>query len=87
MLEYRFTENALTVTGSVSPAAARDARFVVPLIGDHGKIAILRGKAAGECVPAFHLNPGFIFKEYGIVPDENGCFSISIRPENGGEVI
>ncbi len=86
-LEYRFSENALTVTGSVSPAVARKTRFVVPLIGDNAKIKILRGKSAGESVPAFHLNPGFLFREYGVAPDENGCFSFVITPGNEGAAI
>ena len=75
-LRYRFTPEALVISGSV-PKDLQTARFVLPLIGCV-RPAILRGSLCGEPRPFFNLSPGFQGTEYRIRPDQNGRFEIGI---------
>ena len=78
-LEYRLTPASLTVSGSVSPALAGRAQFVLPLNGDKAEIEIMRGSLCGEPAAFFRAAPGFLGKEYRIAPDAGGRFCLSVR--------
>ena len=75
---YTFTPEAVTVNGRVSPDIG--ARFVLPVSGN-AAVEILRGTAAGEPGAIFSMSPGFIGQEYVIRPDDEGRFTVKIRPK------
>lgn len=77
-LRYELTAQALTVSGGVSPALARQARFVLPLIGNGATVKILSGSMPENPLPFFNLNPGFAGLAYTVLPDETGRFSLRI---------
>ena len=77
---YVFGETSLTLTLNVPPALARDARFVLPLIGDKVTVTLLRGSPAQSPRPFFSLNPGFTGTEYTFCFDETGALALRIGP-------
>ena len=79
---YTFTPQAVTVNGRVSPDIG--ARFVLP-VSENAAVEVLRGAAAGGPGPIFSMSPGFIGQEYVIRPDDEGRFTVKIRPKAGEE--
>ena len=77
---YTFTLNAVTVTGKVPPDIG--ARYMLPVNGSV-EVEILCGTAAGEPKPIFCMSPGFIGKEYVILPDDKGRFEVRIKQVAG----
>ncbi|MBR5424799.1 MAG: hypothetical protein IK108_12355 [Clostridia bacterium] len=75
---YTFTPEAVTVNGRVSPDIG--ARFVLPVSGN-AAVEVLCGTAAGEPGAIFSMSPGFIGQEYVIRPDDEGRFTVKIRPK------
>ena len=75
-LTYTLREDGLTVEGSVSPALARQARLILPVIGK-ATVSVRRGVTA-TIQPGFCLTPGFCFLEYTVSPDGDGCFAVRI---------
>lgn len=77
-LEYRLEQEALTVTGRVNACFADSVRYILPLIGDAARVAVLQGALSGAPQPMFNLSPGFCAKAYRISPDEGGAFCLRI---------
>ena len=48
---------------------------------DGAILRVFRGKQVGEAAETFHLTPGFMAKEYSILPDADGCFGIRITAD------
>ena len=78
MLEYRLTEDGLSIAGCVNAALADRVRFVLPLIGDKADVRILQGRLS--CPPAkmFSFDPGFLGTQYSVLPDRSGRFQVGI---------
>ena len=78
-LEYKLTKDAFVIEGRVSPGLAAYARYVLPVIADQVKVEVKKGRlAAGEPAEVFSLTPGFLCREYVILPDRDGRFSLRI---------
>ena len=77
-LEYRLTENDLTIRGRVEAALAGQVSYVLPLIGDKAALEVLRGSFFCPPEKMFNLSPGFLGKEYRIQPDRSGSFLVRI---------
>ena len=75
-LRYDLTEQALRISGRVSPALAGHAQYVLPLISDAVTLTVDGGTLLPDAHKGFNLNPGFAFTEYRIRPDRNGRFSV-----------
>lgn len=77
-LEYRLTEDSLTIHGRVAAGLANRACFVLPLIGDRAKVETTVGCLSGLPEKMFSISPGFLGREYRIRPDQAGRFQIRI---------
>ena len=78
-LEYRLTKEALAVSGSVRPAIAGQTQFVLPLNGDKAELEVICGVLCGGPTGFFRTTPGFLGKEYRILPNPDGRFCVRIR--------
>lgn len=78
LLEYRLTEDALCISGAVEQSQAGRVRYVLPLLGDKAQVRILRGSLLCAPAPMFNLSPGFLGKEYSVLPGSSGRFEIKI---------
>ncbi len=79
-LGYTFAPEAVTVEGRVPPDIG--ARFVLPVNGSV-EVHVTKGALQGTPAPIFNLSPGFIGKEYVILPDRKGRFGVRIDPAEG----
>ncbi|MBQ7638397.1 MAG: hypothetical protein IJS90_05830 [Clostridia bacterium] len=79
VLGYLFTENELIINGTVFPGEAKEARFILPLIGDKAKVSVGKGSLSAARKEFFNVNPGFSGYEYTVLPDKDGEFSISVK--------
>ena len=77
-LEYLLTEDNLDVTGSVEAKLADQVRFVLPLIGEKAQVGVIDGRLLCPPETMFSRSPGFLGREYSILPDETGRFQIRI---------
>ena len=79
-LRYTLRADGLLIEGGVSPAAAGNTRFVLP-VSPAARVECLRGtpKAAPDRI--FCLTPGFLLTEHVLFPDENGRFAALIGAE------
>lgn len=78
-LDYRLTKDAFVIEGRVSPGLAAHARYVLPVIAEQVNVEVKKGSLADE-KPAeiFSLTPGFLCREYVILPDRAGRFALRI---------
>ena len=86
-LEYTFAKDTVDIRGCVPFAIAENARYILPLIGTRADVRVMQGKTDGGSVPWFHLNPGFMGREYTILPDADGCFAVRIYITEEGEPV
>lgn len=75
-LTYTLTKEGLRIEGTVP--AAENARYILPVLSPQARVDVLRGTQAGEPEPIFCLSPGFAGREYVVLPDETGCFTVRI---------
>ena len=76
-IDYTFEENKVTISGKV-PTGIPGIAYKLPVVKCGAKIKVKKGTLAGEPKDMFNLNPGFICKEYTVLPDENGKFTVVI---------
>ena len=76
-LLYTMTEKGLRIEGTV-PADAENARYILPILSEKARVDVLRGALSGEPEPIFCLSPGFAGREYTVLPDETGQFTVWI---------
>ena len=78
-LDHRLTKDACVIEGRVSPGLAGHARFVLPVIAAQTKVEVKKGRFAdGEPAEIFSLSPGFLCREYVILPDRDGRFAVRL---------
>ena len=78
-LDYKLTKDAFVIEGRVSPGLAAHARYILPVIAEQVKVEVRKGSLAdGEPAEIFSLTPGFLCREYVILPDRTGRFTVRI---------
>ena len=78
-LDYKLTKDAFVIEGRVSPGLASHARYVLPVIAEQARVEVKKGSLAdGEPATVFSLTPGFLCREYVILPDRTGRFVLRI---------
>ena len=75
-LLYTWTDKGLRIDGSV--AGIKNARYILPLLSEQTRVNVSRGTLSGEPEPIFCLSPGFAGREYTVLPDETGAFTVEI---------
>ncbi len=80
-LDYALTEDAMRVAGRVSKEVKDEAEYILPIVAETARVRVEKGALKGEPEPMFNLNPGFMAKEYRVLPDENGEFEVVITVE------
>ena len=78
-LDYHFTPEGLSIHGQTAVSLANTARYILPVVeSSHAQVTVLTGRLQKEAEEMFSLNPGLIYREYTISPDDNGRFQVKI---------
>lgn len=77
-LDYKLTAEGLLIEGRVSPGMADHARYLLPVISEKVVVTARKGSLAPQTTPVFSLTPGFLCREYEILPDRDGRFALSV---------
>ncbi len=77
-LDYRLTEDALTVDGRVPAALSDRVCLILPLIGNGASVEVLQGRLLAAPPTVFNLSPGFLAREYRIAPTPAGQLRVRI---------
>lgn len=76
-LDYVFEEDKVTISGRM-PAGFDGISYKLPVVCSEASVTVAQGTLSGEPIKMFNLNPGFICREYNVLPDEKGEFTVVI---------
>ena len=77
-LTYLLGEDGLLIEGAVALQIAQGARYILPVVSDRVRVSVLRGESARPPEEIFCLTPGFLCREYVILPDADGRFAVKL---------
>ncbi|MBQ7547143.1 MAG: hypothetical protein IJT41_09285 [Clostridia bacterium] len=77
-LTYTLRADGLTIEGSVPPALAGNAHYILPVVRGTAEVMPLRGRLCGNVRDGFCLTPGFCLRETTIAPDKDGRFAVKV---------